>query len=140
MNANKSVRARGLSIGALSKATGVNIETIRYYERIGIAPNPPRTDGGHRSYDEVHINRLNFVRRGRELGFTLDQIRTLFDLADGSDDTCAKVKLLTLEHLTDVENKIADLTCLRDVLFEHAEICEGDHAPDCPLINSMFAA
>jgi len=79
-----------ISIGGLSKATGVNIETIRYYERIGIIPAPPRTEAGHRIYDAHHTGRLNFVRRGRQLGFTLDQVRTLLNLADGGGDTWNK--------------------------------------------------
>ncbi|MFP6774835.1 MAG: helix-turn-helix domain-containing protein [Alphaproteobacteria bacterium] len=131
---------KDISIGGLSKATGVNIETIRYYERIGIIPAPPRTEGGHRVYDPGHQGRLNFVRQGRELGFTLDQIRTLLDLADGGSDTCAKVKSLTLDHLADVEQKIADLQDLRDVLSAHAAQCEGDLAPACPLIDTLYAA
>ncbi len=74
------------------------------------------------------------------MGFTLDQIRTLLNLADGSGDTCAKVKSLTLDHLADVEQKIADLVVMRDVLLAHAEQCEGDLAPACPLIDTLYAA
>jgi MerR family transcriptional regulator, mercuric resistance operon regulatory protein len=140
MNSKKLSGRQELSIGGLSAASGVHIETIRYYERIGIAPKPPRTTAGHRVYGDVHIKRFVFVRRGRELGFTLDQVRTLLDLADGSSDTCAKVKVLTLDHLTDVEKKITDLERLREVLSDHADQCEGDHAPDCPLIESLYAA
>jgi MerR family mercuric resistance operon transcriptional regulator len=128
-----------MSIGILSKATGVNIETIRYYERIGVAPKPPRTEGGHRSYDDEHLKRLVFVRRARELGFTLDQVRTLLEMIDGSDESCEKVKSLTLDHLDDVERKIADLERLRGVLSDHAARCEGERAPACPLIDTLFA-
>ena len=140
MPANTITRARGLSIGALSRATGVNIETIRYYERIHIAPKPPRTTGGHRIYDGEHIKRLTFIRRGRELGFTLDQVRTMLGLADGSGAACAQVKSLTLDHLADVEQRIADLDRLRGVLSAHAAKCVGEQAPACPLINALFAA
>jgi len=140
MATNTNARARDLSIGALSKATGVNIETIRYYERIGVAPKPPRTAGGHRVYADSDVKRLTFIRRGRELGFTLDQVRALLDLADGSDDACAKVKALTLDHLTDVEQRIADLQRMRDVLTAHAAQCVGARAPACPVIEALFAA
>jgi len=134
-----------ISIGGLSKATGVNIETIRYYERIGIIPAPPRTEAGHRIYDAHHTGRLNFVRRGRQLGFTLDQVRTLLNLADGGGDSCAKVKAMTLEHLADVEQKISDLQSLAEVLSAHATQCDGDlgdgdEAPACPLIDTLYAA
>ncbi|MDH3920601.1 MAG: MerR family transcriptional regulator, partial [Rhodospirillales bacterium] len=88
-----------LTIGALSKNTGCNIETIRYYERIGLLPAPPRSAGGHRLYGEVLLKRLTFIRRGRELGFTLDDIRGLLGLVDGGAYTCAEVKALTLDHL-----------------------------------------
>ena len=127
-------------IGGLSKATGVNIETNRYYEHIGIIPPPPRTEGGHRIYDANHLGRLNFVRRGRELGFTLDQVRTLLVLADGGSDSCAKVKSLTLDHLADVAQKIIDLQNLAEVLSTHAAQCDGDEAPACPLIDTLYAA
>ena len=133
-------RAKAFSIGAVSKATGVNIETIRYYERIRIAPKPPRTTGGHRIYDGEHIKRLTFIRRGRELGFTLDQVRTLLGLADGSGDACAQVKSLTLDHLADIEQRITDLQRLQGVLSAHAAKCVGEQAPACPLIDTLFAA
>jgi len=138
--ATTNARAQGLSIGTISRKTGVNIETIRYYERIGVAPMPPRSAGGHRQYDYDHIKRLTFIRRGRELGFTLDQVRALIDLAEGSDDACAKVKALTLDHLADVEIRIADLERMRDVLAAHAAQCVGMRAPACPVIEALFAA
>lgn len=139
MTLNTNSRARGIPIGVLSKETGVNIETIRYYERIAILPKPPRTGGGHRIYDGEHVKRLNFVRRARELGFTLDQVRTLLDMTDGSGETCEKVKSMTLGHLDDVERKIADLERLRAVLSEHVARCRGERAPACPLIDTLFA-
>ena len=88
-----------VTIGVLSGHTGVNIETIRYYERIGIAPKPPRSAGGQRLYADEHRQRLIFIRRSRELGFTLDQVRALLGLAGGRRMTCAKVKTLTEAHV-----------------------------------------
>ena len=79
-------------IGQLSRRSGVNIETIRFYERVGILPKPPRSQGGHRLYDEAHEKRLHFVRRSRELGFSLDEIRGLLRLVDGGRYTCSEVR------------------------------------------------
>ena len=88
-----------LGIGSLSKETCCNIETIRYYEREGLLPNPPRTEGGHRMYDDEHLKRLTFIRRSRELGFTLQDVRGLLKIVDGEHYTCAEVKTVTLDHL-----------------------------------------
>lgn len=98
-----------ITIGGLSKRTGVNIETIRYYERIGVLPGAPRTSGGHRLYDEDHLKRLTFVRRSRELGFPLEEVRGLLRMVDGDGYSCDEVKALTLDHLADIRRKIADL-------------------------------
>ena len=98
-----------MSRGSLAKETGVNIETIRYYEKIGLMPDPARSSGGHRIYDQSHTKRLSFIRRSRELGFTLQEIRELLELVDGGDYTCAEVRDRTLYHLDDVAQKIRDL-------------------------------
>lgn len=127
-----------LTIGALSKRTGCHIETIRYYERIGLLPRPPRSEGGHRLFGEGHLKRLLFVRRSRELGFTLDQVRELLRLVDGSNYSCAQVKAITLEHLGDVRKKVADLTILEKVLKDMVSRCEGGEVPDCPIIDALF--
>ena len=111
-------------IGALSKRTGCNIETIRFYERIGIMPKPARTQGGHRVYTQDHLKRLTFVRRSRELGFTLDQVRNLLSLVDSDDYTCDEVKEMTLEHMGDVRHKIADLRKLERVLDDMVSQCD----------------
>jgi len=140
MLGNKHPRVRRLTIGVLSKRTGCNIETIRYYERIGLLPDPPRTEGGHRDYDEDHLKRLAFVRRGRELGFTLDQIRGLLRLVDGGDFTCAEVQRITLSHIAEIRDKISDLRKMERVLKEMASKCEGGDIPECHVIDVMFAS
>jgi len=127
-----------LTIGAAAKASGVHIETIRYYERAGLLPDPPRTASGHRRYGPDHLKRLYFVRRGRELGFSLDEIRALLGLADGGDDSCARVRALTLEHLQTTRRKIADLTTLAGVLETMAAKCDSGDVPDCPVIDALF--
>ncbi|MGI9408866.1 MAG: MerR family transcriptional regulator [Hyphomicrobiaceae bacterium] len=126
------------SIGVLSKRTGVNIETIRYYERIGIVPKPPRTQGGHRAYDETFAKRLSFVSRSRQLGFYLDDIRSLLDLVDEHEYTCADVRELTLRHAAGARRKIADLRKLERTLKDMAARCHGNHAPNCPIIDALF--
>ena len=131
-------RGSALTIGALSKRTGVNIETIRFYERVGILPKAPRTAGGHRIYNRDHLMRLGFVRRSRELGFSLDEVRGLLQLVDGGSYTCAEIKAITLDHLADIRRKIADLGRLEQTLAEVAGKCRGGKVPDCPVIEALF--
>ena len=127
-----------VTIGALARRTHCKIETIRYYEHIGLLPHPPRSGGGHRLYGEDHLKRLTFIRRGRTLGFTLDDIRGLLGLVDGGTYTCDEVKALTLEHLGEVRRKLADLRRLERVLKGMAAQCEGGAVPDCPVIDALF--
>lgn len=123
-------------IGALSQRTGVNIETIRYYEKIGILPAPPRTEGGHRHYAGLHLNRLVFIRRSRELGFTLEEIRNLLGLVEGGH-ACGEVQAAALAHVNNIRRKIADLRRMERTLAETAARCEGGTAPDCPIIDVL---
>ena len=127
-----------MTIRPLSEKTGCNIETIRYYERIGMMPKPPRTAGGHRVYREEHLKRLTFIRRSRELGFTLDQVRNLLLLVDGDDFTCDEVKTMTLEHADNVHRKINDLKKLERVLKDMVSQCDRGDVPDCPVIDALF--
>jgi MerR family mercuric resistance operon transcriptional regulator len=129
-----------LSIGELSKQSGVNIETIRYYEKIGVMPAPGRSTSGYRVYDADHLKRLSFVRRSRQLGFSLDEIRGLLRLVDGDAYTCAQVRKLTLEHVAEIRRKIADLKRLKQVMEEMAAQCSGERAPECPIIDALFDA
>ena len=128
----------GLSIGTLSKQSGVNIETIRYYEKIGVMPAPPRSAGGYRLYAPDHLKRLGFVRRGRQLGFSLDELRGLLQLVDGHAYTCAEVHALTLQHLTEVRRKIVDLRRLERVMTDMVAQCTEDLVPECPVIDALF--
>nr|WP_275447225.1 helix-turn-helix domain-containing protein [Roseomonas mucosa] len=127
-----------MTIGALSEGTGVNIETIRYYERIGMLPAPPRSQGGHRLYGSELRNRLAFIRRSRELGFTLDEIRNLLGLVEGGY-TCGEVRDAALTHLKDIRSKIADLRRMERILAETAARCEGGTTPECPIIDVLSA-
>jgi MerR family mercuric resistance operon transcriptional regulator len=130
--------AEGLSIGSLSQQSGVNIETIRYYEKIGVMPKPGRSAGGYRVYGTEHVKRLHFVRRGRELGFSLDELRGLLRLVDGHSYTCAEVHALTVEHLEDIRQKISDLKRLERVMSNMAASCTRDQIPECPVIDALF--
>lgn len=130
--------ADGLSIGSLSQQSGVNIETIRYYEKIGVMPKPRRSAGGYRVYAPEHVKRLHFVRRGRELGFGLEELRGLLCLVDGHSYTCAEVHGLTVEHLKDIRQKIADLKKLERVMSNMAASCTRDRIPECPVIDALF--
>ena len=138
MPAITNARAPALTIGALSKQTGVNIETIRFYERIGILAKPPRSAGGHRLYGQDQRMRLGFVRRSRELGFSLQEVRGLLHLVDGGHHTCAEVKAITMDHLADVRRKVADLRRLERTLADVAGKCHGGKVPDCPVIEALF--
>lgn len=132
-------RAEPLLIGAFSRRTGVNVETIRYYERIGLLPKPPRTSGHHRVYDPSHVQRLRFIRRSRELGFALDEIRTLLVLAERGEEACAETKDLALRHLADVRGKIASLKRLDRALREMTSACQPGQQSFCPILGALGA-
>ena len=127
-----------LPIGMLSRRTGCNIETIRYYEKIGLLPAPARSEGGHRLYGHGHLMRLGFVRRAPGLGFTLDEIRALLQLAEDRDRPCAEAREVAVVHLADVRAKIADLRAMEAVLAETVLRCADGKTPDCPLLETLF--
>lgn len=132
-----SSRSEALAIGELSRLTGVNIETIRYYEKIRLLPAPLRTEGGHRLYGPRERRTLAFVRRARELGFTLDEIRALLDLGGPGKASCSEVREIAAHHLDDIRAKIADLKKLERLLASTIAKCSGDKAPDCPVIDIL---
>jgi MerR family transcriptional regulator, mercuric resistance operon regulatory protein len=126
----------GLTIGDVSEKTQVNIETIRYYERIGLVPAPPRSAGGRRQYDSAGIARLQFIRRARELGFSIDEIRALLAMTDGGA-ACGDVHALTVRHLKLVRAKIKDLKRMERTLAAAADRCALDASSDCPIIDAL---
>ena len=127
-----------MSRGEITRRAGCNIETVRYYEKIGLMPDPPRTAGGHRIYGTEHTKRLAFILRGRTLGFSIKELRGFLDLVDGSAVTCAEVKTRTLNHLVDVRGKLSDLKRLERVLKDISNHCEGDESPECPIIDALY--
>ena len=135
----KALRADGMPIGELSRLCGVNIETIRYYEKIKMLPAPLRTEAGHRVYGPKETRILVFIRRGRELGFTLDQIRALLNLSGPGRASCAEVREIAKHHIEDISAKINDLAKLKRLLRRTVAQCSGGKAPDCPVLDILDA-
>ena len=128
------------SIGELSRRTRVNIETIRYYERIRILPAPPRTASGRRVYGPAESRTLTFIRRARELGFTLDEIRILLALSsENGRGTCGEVREVAARHLAEIRTKIADLRAMEQVLAETVQHCDAGELSGCPVIEALSA-
>lgn len=125
--------------GEVAEEAGVNPETLRYYERKDLIPKPRRSDGGFRLYDESYVEQLRFIRRAKELGFTLAEIKDLLHLRVDDEATCQDVKAQAEEKLEDVENKIRDLHRIRDALSTLVEACVGNGGPtsDCPILEAM---
>lgn len=130
-------RGQGLSRGALARLTGVNLETIRYFERIGMIAAPPRTAGGHRVYGEHHVRLLGFVRRARELGFAPAEVRGILALGGPGKAGCNEVREIAEHHLERVRAKMADLAQLERLLASTIEHCSGGSAPDCAVIDLL---
>lgn len=126
-----------LNIGQVADATGVTAKMVRHYEAIGLIPAPPRTAANYRSYGEAHRTRLAFVRHSRELGFTIDEIRSLLDLSDNPGRECSEADRIATSHLVQVEAKIAQLEKLRDELGRIVGRCRGGVAADCRVIEAL---
>ena len=132
-----SSRAKNLPIGELSKQSAVNIETIRYYQRIKMLAPPPRTASGRRVYDSRDLRILVFVRRARELGFSLDEIRALLRLGGPEKASCREVREIAAHHLEDIRAKLSDLKKLERLLAKTVARCSGKTAPDCPVLDIL---
>jgi MerR family mercuric resistance operon transcriptional regulator len=137
ITALRANRRDGLPIGELSRLTGVNIETIRYYEKIKMLRPPPRTEGGRRVYGPTETRVIAFIRRGRELGFGLEAIRALLALGAPGKASCADVREIAAPHLDDIRSKIADLRKLETLLAKTIAQCSGSGAPDCPVVDIL---
>lgn len=127
-----------LSIGQLSKVTGVKVVTIRYYEQIKLMPSPLRTEGNYRAYKREHLHRLQFIRRCRDLGFTLDQVRELLRLSAQGKRDCSGIDQITAKHLGDIERKIIDLKNLAAELRRINRQCPGNRTiADCRILEAL---
>jgi len=124
--------------GQLAKKTGCNLETIRYYEKIDLMPEPARSAAGYRQYDETHERRLRFIMRGRELGFVIADLKNLLELVDRKVVSCGEVSKLAKQHLGSVHQKIRDLKRIEAALSSTIESCSGDDVPDCAVIDALF--
>lgn len=125
-------------IGEAARQSGVTIETIRYYERVDLVPPPARSASGRRLYDDAGTARLRFVKRCRDLGFPIPEIRALLALSDDPGETCGNVKTIGEHHLREVRDKIADLTRLEGALAELIAECDRENTR-CPALRRLFA-
>ena len=137
MGASTAARANGLTIGGLSQLTGVNIETIRYYEKIKVLPVPSRAANGRRMYGPMEHRILAFVRGSRELGFSLDEVRALLRLGGPEKASCREVREIAAHHLDDIRAKMADLRKLERLLTKTVAQCTGTTAPECPVLDIL---
>lgn len=132
-------RSIGLTRGKLAAATGCHIETIRYYEKIALLPQPKRTASGYRIYGREDIKRLGFIRKLRALGFTLDETRGLLTLVDGHDYTCGDVQAIAVAHIDNIRAKIGDLRKMETTLGEMVRACSGGDLPECPIVDDLYS-
>jgi len=128
---------QGIPIGELSRRTGVNIETIRYFERVGVLAAPPRTSGGRRVYGADHVRVLGFIRRARELGFNPAEVRAILSLGGPAQASCSEVREIAAHHLERVRAKMVDLAQLESLLATTISHCEGDGATHCAVIDLL---
>ena len=128
---------KGMAIGELARVTGTKAETIRYYERIGLLPRPSRTAANYRSYGSAELARLSFIRRARALGFSLEQVTALLELADCRERSCEAVDALAQEHLAEIDAKIADLTALRRELADVIGQCRKGTVAECRILDAL---
>ena len=126
-----------MNIGEAAKASGVSAKMIRYYESIALIPTGRRSDAGYRIYGDNDLHTLRFVKRARLLGFSLEQIRDLLSLWQNKERASADVKRIALGHVDELNQRIAELTEMRDTLQTLASCCHGDHRPDCPILQSL---
>lgn len=125
-------------IGQASARTGCHVETIRYYERIGLLPAPARTGAGHRVYRSEDLKRIGFVARSRSLGFPLQEVSDFLKLIDAGDYTCAAVKAITLNQIASVKSKIGELERMLTGLQRLAAACDGGQTVDCPIVDELY--
>ncbi|WP_336966752.1 helix-turn-helix domain-containing protein [Sphingobium aquiterrae] len=125
-----------MKIGDIAKRTGLKIETVRFYESEGLIDPPLRSGGNYRLYDQSHLDRLSFVKRSRDLGFTLDQVRDLLRLADDPRGSCAEVDAMAVQQIAEIDRKLADLQTLREEVARWGR-CDATTIADCRLIDAL---
>jgi Cu(I)-responsive transcriptional regulator len=126
-----------VKIGELASATATKVETVRYYEKIGLLPPPARTSANYRAYGSEHLARLSFIRRARDLGFTLEAVRELLTLSDDKSQSCEAVDSIARVHLTEINQKVRDLKSLRSELNRVVGSCSHGTVADCKIIETL---
>ncbi len=129
-----------MNIGILAEKSGVPAKSIRYYEGVGLIPPAERTDAGYRCYGTKDVHILNFIKRARNLGFTVDECRDILALYQDRSRSSADVKRLAAARIAEIDGKIFELRRMRGALKELSEKCRGDHRPDCPIIADLAQA
>ena len=133
--------AKGLRIGELAQRAGVNLDTVRFYEREGLLPKPPRAASGYRAYPSDAVERVQWIKRTKALGFSLNEIKELLAIRADADMTCADVKGRAEQKLQQIDQKIRDLRQMRRTLADWASLCPGEGSTDdCPLLQERAAA
>jgi MerR family transcriptional regulator, copper efflux regulator len=126
-----------MNIGEAARASGVSPKTIRYYEAAGLIATAGRTGGGYRVYTLADVHVLRFIKRARDLGFSIDRIRRLLDLWQDKSRASRDVKRLALDHIAEIAARIAAITAVRDAVRELADKCDGDDRPECPILRDL---
>jgi MerR family copper efflux transcriptional regulator len=133
------VTGESMNIGQAARHSGLSAKMIRYYEAIGLLPQAGRSDSGYRRYAAEDLNRLAFIKRARDLGFSLEEVGKLLALWQDRQRASAEVKALALRHIAELESRISEMSSLRDTLGELVEHCHGDERPDCPILRDLAA-
>ena len=128
-----------LNIGEASARSGVSAKMIRHYETLGLLPTVHRTDAGYRQYGEKEVHTLSFIRRARDLGFSMAEIAALLKLWQNKRRASADVKRIALSHVADLERRIAEMTAMKQTLEHLAHCCQGNNRPDCPILSELAA-
>ncbi len=128
-----------MNIGTVAEITGLSAKTIRYYESVGLMPQPARRANNYRDYGTAEVETLRFVQRSRRLGFSLEDVANLLALWQNKERSSADVKSLALRHVTEIERRIRELEAMRSVVIDLAERCRGDDRPECPILEGLAA-
>jgi len=126
-----------MNIGEAARASGMSAKTIRYYETAGLIATAERTGDGYRVYTQADVHVLRFIKRARDLGFSIGRIRRLLDLWRDKSRASRDVKRLALDHITDIAAEIAAMSAVRDTVQELSDKCEGDDRPECPILRDL---
>jgi Cu(I)-responsive transcriptional regulator len=126
-----------VNIGEAAVRSGVSAKMVRYYESLGLLPEVGRTDAGYRLYTESNVHTLRFIRRARDLGFSMAEIGELLKLWQNKQRASADVKRIALDHAADLNRRIEEMTAMKKTLEQLAHCCHGDHRPDCPILDGL---